>query len=246
MSVTAIEPGVYRLDLRAPHQRYHNARGERVPGVTTICGELAKPALLKWAAAVERDGLTRVFSRGDEVPGKFFYETIRDAACDIGTVAHAMAEAWLRGGELDAESLDEEMVRPAGHAFGRFADWWTGAGYVLEHSELQMVSEALQVGGTADIICHDVLGRRGLVDLKTSKASPGWPYPDTFAQVAAYAALFEETHAGNIDWITIARIGKTLGDELQTYEVSDAEREAGFDRFRGALLAYNARGRLAR
>ena len=252
-----IVPQKFKLDLNEPHQIYKNAAGKRLPGVTTICGVLDKPALRSWYADMERQGIRKFITdwykeRGliegvfSCLPEKWFADVKKDRAADIGTVTHARCEAFLKGMELDEGGFDAELLDKSTNGWVRFHDWWTSAGLAVLHSELQMVSEAMQVGGTADIVALAPDGALVLVDLKTSKASKWWPYPEVFAQVAAYAAMFEEVHRTAIGTIHVARIGKEEDDPGQTYTLSPAERDGGLRLFRAALEVYNVKKEICR
>jgi hypothetical protein len=97
------------------------------------------------------------------------------------------------------------------------------------------------VGGTADLIVLRPDGTRGLMDLKTTKASKYWPYDETFAQVAAYSEMYDEVTNQPIQWIEIARIGNTVDDAGDFYPVNESNRTAGLSLFLAARDAYNAK-----
>lgn len=258
--------GKWKIDLGAPHQVYKNSNRKRLPGVTTICGVFDKPALKRWGLGMERDSILRLMEsststsahdlieeilaglppKNDKGDPTYFCEQFTERAADIGTVAHARCEAFLHGVELDEEGLDAELVDKSTNAFVRFHDWWTERGLTVLHSELQMVSEAWQVGGTADIIARRHDGALILVDLKTTKASRWWPYPETFAQVMAYAEMYREISTNWIEEVTIVRIGKEEDDPGQTYTLNENERLRGLELFNAARVAYNARKELSR
>ena len=265
--------GKWKIDLASPHQVYKNAAGKRLPGVTTILGVFDKPALKRWGLGMERDNIFDAlrdelerFPASAENPAReftlsmlrrlpennakgeptYFCERFTERAADIGTVTHARCEAFLHGVELDEEGLDAELVDKSMNGFIRFHDWWCERKLAVVHSELQMVSETMQVGGTADIIARNPDGTLTLVDLKTSKGSKYYPYPETFGQVAVYAAMYEEFVHDPIRDVHICRIGKEENDPGQTYTLTAAERAAGMRLFRAGLEAYNARKELSR
>lgn len=248
--------GKWRIDLNEPHQVYKNSANKRLCGVTTVLGVLAKPALLGWYADMEREHVLRVVKAAPEgCCEKVLRELIgepwaanvkRDRAADIGTVTHARCEAFLHGLELDEDGLDHELVDKSTNGFVRFVDWWKSEGLEVVHSELQMVSEKMQVGGTADIIARRRSGARVLVDLKTSKASKWWPYPETFGQVACYAAMYEEVSGNTVEEIHVVRIGKEENDPGQSVRLTADERAAGMQLFSAALDAHNAQKELKR
>lgn len=193
---------IMRLDFAAPHQPYRNAAGDKLTSVTTVLGILNKPALLKWAWELGRDGKE--------------LERTRQGAADAGTVAHAMAECHLTGRVLDLSNIPPDIVTTAARSFGLFREWWDASGYQALHVEKQMVSERLQVGGTLDILAGKD-GRRALLDLKTSKRI----YPEMYIQVATYADIYEELTGEHVDECYILRIGK---EDDATIEVKPVHR----------------------
>lgn len=255
--------GKWKVDIEAEHQVYKNGAGKRLPGVTTVLGNLDKPALRGWYADMERShvvawaeaaflkGPTSAIEFGRILRGslgeKWAADVKKDRAADIGTVTHARCEGFVKGPyELDEEGLAPELVRGSMPGFLRFQELWAREGLTLVHSEFQMVSEAMQVGGTADIVARDPVGALVLKDLKTSKASKWWPYAETLAQVAAYAEMYEELTGKHIDRIEVERIGKEESDPGQTYRLSDTERAGGLRLFRAALDVHNAKKEIGR
>lgn len=238
-----------RLDLTAPHQQYRAKDGTRLPGVTTILGTLAKPALLGWYAATERENVVQYLRSGRPLPTRKdgkplpFAEMKRDKAADLGTVTHFRCSCWLTGEEAEGAGLAPDLWTESTHGLDRFTSWWTEQGFTLLESEKVLVYESgsIRYGGTADITATDKSLRKVLVDLKTSKASSGWPYDETFGQVAAYAMAEELVSGVPVDRIIVARIGKTPGDELQTVELTREQFECGMKLFTGAYIAHEAK-----
>ena len=232
-----------KLDLSRPHQVYRLASGERVPGVTTVQGVLAKPALIDWSAGEERAGLLKRWETGDTspIPDAYYYKAKRDKAADLGTVIHAHAQAFHAGETLEADGIPADIYVKSAFGFSRYLEFWAAGGFKLLASELQMVSERDRVGGTIDVLARDKDGLLTLLDLKSTKASKYWPYPDTLSQVSQYASMVGEcTGYGDVQRIIVVRVGKEEGDELQTYELSSAERAAGLKLFLAARDAYQA------
>ena len=244
-----------KLDLSAPHTVYKLADGTRVPGVTTILGVLDKPFLMAWAADEERAFVAaeagklhralETFPTSEafeakllsELPKTRAHQRKKDSAADLGTVIHARVEAWLKGTTLDPEGIGDLFER-AVFGFDRFRTWWDGARLHVVHSEHIMVSEQHRCGGTADVIARDEDGRFVLVDLKSSKASAYWPYPNTFGQVAAYGMLWGDVHP--INRTIIVRTGKEQDDPGQQVEVPERRLAAGRDLFRASRDVYDA------
>ena len=127
-----------------PTQIYKNKEGTRVPGTTTIIGTSLgwnKNQLMWWAWAQGRDG-------------KDFRDTSKKA-CDAGTLAHAMCEAKIRDVEL-SEVIDEAYTKEtytlAEKAFSAFNTWAEMSRLEILESEVPLVSEEFQFGGTIDAI----------------------------------------------------------------------------------------------
>jgi len=201
----------YTVDMLKAHQRYHNAAGKRVAGVTTVLDMLAKHGLYKWYWQCGIDGRDP--------------EKVRDEAAAVGTVAHARVEAYLRGLEFDASGITLERMKQSGFAFAAFKEWWGRERYQLVASELQLVSEKWQVGGTLDILARRD-GELALVDIKTSNGL----YREHRLQVAAYAALYEETHPGErVARLMLVRIPKEEAGVIEPVEITNrADCEAAF------------------
>lgn len=191
-----------KLDFTKAHTVYKNAAGKRVPGVTTVLGVINKPYLVKWANAMGLQGIDTE---------KF----VRDAA-DKGTVAHAMVQCHLEGKELDLSNLVPDVVAKAENAFIKFLSWWDRQGLTCIHSELSMISEHWQVGGTGDIFARrQSNGNIVYVDLKTSKGI----YPEMRVQSSAYAEMYQEIHGQDVNEVWILRTGKEDDDSFEPVEV---------------------------
>ena len=188
---------------------YKNAAGQRIPSVTTILSRFKESgALLHWA-----------WQQG--VDGKDFRET-RDKAADAGTCAHAMIEAHLKSQNFVREGWTPESLAKGEMAFHAFQTWADGTQLTPHASEVRMVSEAMQVGGTADmIVTHN--NSFGLLDIKT-----GAIYADHLYQVAAYAMLWDEAHPEQpiTGGYHLCRFNRDSGDFSHSYfgELEEAKR----------------------
>lgn len=182
---------------------YLNTGGDKLPSVTTILGRFKDSGpLLHWAfgqgKAAERGEIRRLYDK-------------RDEAAEIGTVAHDMAEAHIHKIDPMACLRDSGLVEDHAHtalqAFEMFERWEQIANVEWTHTEVPVVSERLQVGGTIDAVAN-VAGKLCIVDFKTSKGI----YSDYFIQVAAYASMWEEMFHEPIQEIHILRFGKNRPD----------------------------------
>lgn len=98
------------------HQIYKLADGTRVPGVTTILQILNKPALVKWANNLGLQGIDST--------------KYRDKMGDIGTLAHAMIVACLRGETFDDSEYSKDDIDKAENCLISFYNW-------LDENELE-------------------------------------------------------------------------------------------------------------
>jgi len=176
------------------HTVYKNAEGQRVPSVSTISGVMDKPALVIWANRLGLEGIdsTRYV----------------DSLAAAGTLAHYFVECEVLGQDRNTEYLKEFSVIDAQRAetsFIKYQEWSMGHEIMLLASELEMVSEDLQVGGRLDLILM-VDGVMTLTDIKTCKALYG-AKDDKWCQLAGYSILAKE--AGYpIQQCAILRLGR--------------------------------------
>ena len=180
------------------HQKYYTKDGILVPGVTTVIGVLAKPALVGWA--------NKLGLQGVEV-GKYV-----DSLASVGTLCHNIVECYLTKKEVDYSDYTPNQRALAEGAAKKFFDWEKKNKFVFLKSELQLVSEKHFFGGTCDIYC-ELDGKKTLIDIKTSKAC----YGEHFTQVAAYKILLEE-NGYPVEDAKILRIGR---EEAEGFDVKD-------------------------
>ena len=185
------------------HTVYKTSQG-RVPGVTTILGVLAKPALIAWA---NRMGLQGIDTK------KYV-----DRAAHAGTAAHEMIECHLTGQEFNRNQYPEDLLSLAENGFIKYLDWESH--HVVENveSELSLVSEENQYGGTVDMYCM-LDGKPTLVDFKTNATGI---FDEMRHQVVAYSMLLAE-HGKHVERIIIIRLGKSDQMDLEAVEVGNWE-----------------------
>ena len=155
------------------HTIYKNAARKRIPGVTTITGVMDKPALVRWANNLGLEGIDS--------------SSYVDSLARIGTLAHYMVECYLTGVKQELDSYSKDEIDGAELSVLSFYTWEKQQQFKSLNSEMKLVSESLQVGGTCDCYC-ELNGKRTLLDFKTSKAV----YDDHKTQVAGYCLLLEE------------------------------------------------------
>lgn len=166
-----------------------------MPGVTTITGQLDKPALVKWANNLGLQGIDST---------KYV-----DHLAEIGTLAHAMIACYLKGEKCDTSDCTANQIDLAENACLSFYEWEKRNKLEPILVEQQLVSEEYQFGGTVDIYgaCSIPFV---LIDLKTGKAI----YPEMWYQVAGYRILLRE-HGYPVDACRILRIGR---DETEGFD----------------------------
>lgn len=203
------------------HTRY-TVDGVPVPGVTTVLGVLAKPALIGWA---NRMGLAGIDT------SKYV-----DAAARAGTACHAMIEAHLKGTEFPKDSYDKDTLTLAENGYRKYIAWEAGNKVENVESELSLVSKR-GFGGTVDMYCL-LNGSPTLVDFKTNASGI---YPEMMHQVVAYKMLLEES-GRPVSQVIIIRVGKSVEDDLETRFIGNWG--AHEEMFMACLKIYNLQKRL--
>jgi hypothetical protein len=248
-----------KLDLSAPHTKYLSSDGKELTGVTTYLSVIAKPQLLKWYATEERKGVLEAVEKHFKTAGPStlvlpkgpFAEAKRDKAADLGTVTHALIEAWLKSDPLERDGIPDEVYDAAHHGLNRFLNFWLSGRYSIIESERVMVYESVNMafGGTVDIIASKPTAdgdKVVLIDIKTTKPSRYWPYPETFAQVAAYSHAYSKITGTPVDSAVLVRVGKEPGDELETVVVTPEQLMQGWCLFYAAYRMYESKKKLER
>ena len=177
-----------------PTAPYKNKKGERLPSVTTILGRFKESGgLLYWAWNCGRDGISM--------------NEVKEQACSAGTIAHQWIEDTIHGKQLSpAGPVSIDIVEKARNAYDQFLAWRVGFNVEVTHTELSLVSEEHQFGGTLDGVSFN--GKPAVLDWKTSNAI----FPDYLYQCAAYAILLEENYGVKIDEAHILRVSKENAD----------------------------------
>lgn len=190
--------------MARPYQGYHNAAGDKIPGTTTICG-IAKDSgpLVQWAYKKGREH-ERLVAQGKDAP-RNLYDVVGHAA-DIGTLAHEYCEADIKG--TQPPLLPDDKREAVLTAFGQYQQWKAQTRIRIVASEVPLVSETYQFGGTLDFVC-EIDGILCLGDFKTSNAV----YPEMLLQLAAYRELWNETQERKITGPShLLRISKEHAD----------------------------------
>ncbi len=192
--------------------------GIRVPGVTTITGQLDKSGpLMHWAWKLGTEG--------------FDYRKVRDQAGDIGTLAHAMAIGHLIDKEPDLSSYSANDITKAENCLIHFFDWTKNKVIAPVMCEEPLVSR-MGFGGTPDFY-GIVNGLLVLVDIKTGSGI----YLEHYIQVSAYVYLLEE-HDYPVSEVIILQLPKSEGDSFAVKPLSLDKAKTGFEIFKHLLSVY--------
>ena len=154
------------------HIRY-KVDGKAVPGVTTVIGLRAKPALVKWANNL---GLAGIDS-----------SRYTDDKASIGTLAHQMILDHFMERKTDTADYTPNQVDAAENSLLSFFEWEKGKTITPVLIEAPLTS-TIGYGGTIDLYAV-IDGVRTLVDFKTGSGI----YDEHFYQLAAYRQLITET-----------------------------------------------------
>jgi len=192
-----------KLDFNKPHITYKNSKGEKIVGVTTALGILAKPALIPWA-----------YKRGiDQLP---LYES-RDKAANVGTIVHARIMAYYKDYEIDKSNISPEIWEMTENSMKSFYEWAKPRNIKPIIIEEPLISEIYQYGGTLDIY-GEMDGELTLLDFKSGSNL----YEEHFIQLAGYLQLLREAGHNPIK-IVILNIPKTKDDSFSLKSISTNE-----------------------
>jgi hypothetical protein len=178
-----------------PAIKYKNEKGAPVPSVTTVIKNLGWNCapLMAWANKVGRE---QGVSHWDASEG----------ARNAGTLAHAMIEAELKGRDVDTSEATMETLQMAEMAYSGWTRWRQMVSFELIASEVSLVSETHQFGGTLDIA--GVLGEVCILDLKTSPSV----YAEHKIQVRGYGELWDENNPDKlVEAYYILQLGRIDG-----------------------------------
>jgi len=187
------------------HTVYKTADGTRVPGVTTILNEMAKPALIPWANKMGLAGIDT---------SKYV-----DAAANVGTACHKMIEAHLKDEPFDGSDYAPSTIDQAENGYLKYLDWERGVILTAIESELVLVSEKHGYGGTVDMYCK-INGIRALVDFKTGQSGI---FAEHGHQTAGGYRMLLEENGRPVEQVLIIRVGKSDAMDLETKWIGNWE-----------------------
>lgn len=181
-----------------PANIYRLENGTRVPGCTTICGQLDKPALLDWVHKIGFDAALELLEEDYPLVYKDArtWQSVRDSAGDKGTDVHDMIMRFWKGEEV--VMVGDIQTK----CFGNFLEWLKTHETTPALIEEAMVSEKFKFGGQPDLYA-DINDKLVLLDIKTSKAI----YENNWYQLAGYDILLRE-HGYRPQEYAILRLGQ--------------------------------------
>lgn len=176
---------VDKMAFGRPTHWYVDAKGDRIPGVTTILGEgLPKPALVNWAGNVTAE---YAVNRWEELAGLEVSDRLkrlkgaryedRDAAAKRGTEVHALAEQLTLGHEVKVP----DELRGHVESYCAFLDDWEPTPIL---TEVTVINYTHGYAGTLDMVYRLPSGAVVLADIKTTRSGI---YGEVALQLAAYA-----------------------------------------------------------
>lgn len=159
--------------------------GQKLPGVTTLIGQVDKPFLVGWAARMAAqyatDNWDELAHRPLSERGKLISNAHRvhtSEAAAVGTAVHAAIERLGAGKTVSAS--DPRVA----DRLRNFVPAWKALGVKLISAEQPVASSTMLYAGTYDMLC--TLGGQDqpvLLDVKTGSRV----YPETLLQLAAYS-----------------------------------------------------------
>lgn len=197
------------------HQHYHLKNGREVIGVTTVIGQLNKPQLMMWAYKLAEKGIK-------------FWE-VTNHSKNIGTIAHYLIECKINGELADKNYLADftkNEIDGAYRSYNLFSLWLRSNKVSFVESELQLVSERYEYGGTIDIIAF-VNGKKTLVDVKTGKNV----FIEVNYQLSAYRQLYDENNRNKIQRAIILHLPHEGKSPYAEHEVTLRQLDAFLEGF---------------
>lgn len=223
---------------------YQTPKGNLVPSVTTVLGSIAKPALVGWAAKMEREAAVEVIRKiAQNIKLDSDPDLAEELFLDLMGKQKAHSREMSKAGEIGSQAherieweLKRRMGRPVGNApqisdaaewaYMAWEDWAKQVELVPIAIEETVWSERYGYAGTADLIAW-IEGQRTLLDWKTGKSV----YREAWLQNAAYRYAWNEMHEFGdtpedlpVVRGIVVRLPKVIGDPAtEAVEITDAD-----------------------
>lgn len=152
---------------------YKNKDGKRVPSWSTIGSQWGEGArgLQWWYWQKGKDGV-----EFNDMP-----------EAEVGSIAHQMIDCEVKGKELDLGQFPVDLVKQAKQCYENWKEWKSRNKFKAIETELSLISEKHQFGGTLDCIAM-INDELSILDVKTGKDI----YASQVVQITAYAHLWHE------------------------------------------------------
>lgn len=248
------DPILYGKPLRfMPKAHRYTWDGQSIPSVTGILGNLAKPALIDWAAncavdhieseathwldrhgAVDPLALSVVFDEARKA-----HTAIRDKAGDVGTVVHEFArEMMLLPDDIPIVPSDETAARCCGALLS-----WAGKHHIVPAAngcERRVMSLQHWYCGTCDFF-GNIDGTLSVLDFKTGGRRV---YDEAWYQTAGYEVAIREELGLSADKIIrhVVHIDKETGKVTHEQRMTSAAHTSAWLH----LVGFHAHAKAAR
>ena len=197
-----------------------------VVGTTTVCGIIAKEALIGWSAKTAayhiRDNLKDLKDlAGLAEEAKREYLNLSKAGRATGSVGHALVEALLMGEKYTMPTA-KEPLDAATSVKKAFEAWREDFVPEVVKVEEPFYSLLHNFAGKCDLVAT-IGGKLTLIDFKTTKTStynPDGIYADNFCQLGGYLQGIEEMTGLEIEEAIIVNLPKD-GGEYKVRSLSD-------------------------
>ena len=226
----------------SPKKHWYSIDGEYVPACTTILNNIAKPALIPWAAnegakfygmnAGKTMGKNPSMTEAEMAKGiRNAFRSTSGSAINVGLAVHKWCEEAILW-KLGRGEIPEMPTKwtEAENAINAFREWVKQHDVNWLSPEEKVYNRVHRYAGTVDAVA-EVDGEFCVIDWKTSKAI----YSPYHLQCAAYAKAVEDIYGREVDCAYVLRFDKTTGD----FEAAkSSEIEENFRGFLGSLALY--------
>jgi hypothetical protein len=192
-----------------------DGKEHKLTSVTTILGELDKPALIPWALKSAVTYVNRQIEGKEEIAcdklkmileaSKKEYKFLKDEAAEIGTEVHNSIEDYLKTGKKPSGF----KTKSAENGFNSFIKWANKNKFEMIESETPIYNIEEEYAGTTDCVCF-LNKKRYLIDFKTSK---GIYFPSMGMQLSSYVYALNKMNPPEekIKGMGILRLDKVTG-----------------------------------
>lgn len=229
MSQPALAPALEPQRITKRGGRFYQVGDKEYPSATTTLGVIHKPALVPWAAGLERthvvDIAARLYQEQHDLPrldDKMYRQTLSSrlgtrahrrtmkSAQQIGTEAHALIEWKNRRALGETVGPAPAVSDGAAVAVMSFEDWAKAAQLKPVAVESVVYSTHYKYAGTFDLVAEINDGALVMIDFKTGKNI----YTEALLQNVMYQVAWAEMKRRPCVGGYVVRLPKTLDDDL--------------------------------